>query len=398
MGTLIWKFLLRAIWPFLKLIFRNLGRQKLRNGLTGLGLVIAICAFGLLRTVVDAWYAGVEATSANRLITRNAISLVFPLPISYLQRIRQVEGVTNVSYANWFGGVYIDPKNFFPQFAVDPESYLAMYPEFQLSDEERSAFLHDRQGAVAGHKIAEQFGWSLGDTIPLRGTIYPGTYSFVLRGIYRGVDRKTDETQFFFHWKGLNERLKTTQASRAEQVGIYIVEIARPARAAEISLAIDRLFQNSLAETLTETEKAFQLSFVAMTEAILTAIELVSFVIIVIIIAVMANTIAMSVRERKREYATLRALGFGPPYIVALIVGESLSIALIGGLTGLGITFPLAAVLAERFGSLFPVFAVSDQTIALSASASLLVGCVAAALPAWRTLRMPVNEGLLSLG
>lgn len=389
---------MQAFWPFLKLILRNIGRQKLRNSLTGLGLVVAISAFGLLRTVVDAWYAGAEATAANRLITRNAISLVFTLPIAYLQRIRQVDGVTGVSYANWFAGVYIDPKNFFPQFAVEPESYLSMYPEYLLSDEERSAFLHDRQGVIAGRKVAAQFGWKVGDTIPLRGTIYPGTYSFVLRGIYRGIDRKTDETQFFLHWQSLNERLKNDQPARAEQVGIFVVEIDRPARAAEISLAIDRLFQNSLAETLTETEKAFQLSFVAMTEAILIAIELVSFVVIFIIMAVMANTIAMSVRERKREYATLRALGFGPSYVVALILGESVMIAAIGGFIGLLITYPAAAKFGARFGSLFPVFAVSDETAALAVSASLLVGCAAAALPAWQTLQTPVSEGLKSLG
>lgn len=389
---------MQAIWPFLKLIFRNLARQRLRNGLTGLGIVIAISAFGLLRTVVDAWYAGAEATSANRLITRNAISLVFSLPIAHLQRIRQVDGVKAVSYAAWFAGVYISEKNFFPQFAVDPESYLAMYPEYRLSDEELSAFLHDRKGAIAGRKVAEQFGWKLGDMIPLRGTIYPGTYSFVLRGIYRGADRKTDETQFFFHWQYLNERLKIEQKSRAEQVGIYVVEIDRSNRAAEVSLAIDRLFQNSLAETLTETEKAFQLSFVAMTEAILTAIEIVSFVIIVIIMAVMANTIAMSVRERKREYATLRALGFGPPYIVGLILGESMAIGVIGGLLGLAVTFPAAAKFGARFGSLFPVFAVSEQTVMLSIWASLLIGIAAALLPAWRTLKIPVSEGLKSLG
>lgn len=389
---------MQAVWPFLKLILRNLGRQKLRNGLTGLGLVVAISAFGLLRTVVDAWYAGAEATSANRLITRNAISLVFPLPISYLQRIRQVDGVTVASYASWFAGVYIDPKNFFPQFAVEPESYLSMYPEYLLSAEERSAFFHDRQGVVVGRKLAEQFNWKIGDTVPLRGTIYPGSYSFVLRGIYRGIDRKTDETQFFFHWNYLNERLKKEQPKRADQVGIYVVEIDRSSRAAEISLAIDRLFQNSLAETLTETEKAFQLSFVAMTEAILTAIELVSFVIIFIIMAVMANTIAMSVRERKREYATLRALGFGPTYVVALILGESVTIAMFGGLTGLVVTFPAAAKFGARFGSLFPVFAVSDETVLLALAASMTVGCAAAALPAWRTLRMPVSEGLKSLG
>lgn len=389
---------MQAIWPFLRLIFRNLARQKLRNGLTGLGLVVALTAFGLLRTVVDAWYAGAEGTSANRLITRNAISLIFTLPISYLQRIRQVDGVTGVSYANWFAGVYIDPKNFFPQFAVEPESYLSMYPEYAVTDEERSAFLHDRHGVLAGRKVADQFHWKVGDTIPLRGTIYPGTYNFVLQGIYRGVDRKTDETQFFFHWQYLNERLKKELPKRADQVGIYVVEIDQPSRAAEISLAIDRLFQNSLAETLTETEKAFQLSFVAMTEAILTAIELVSFVIIFIIMAVMANTMAMSVRERKREYATLSALGFGPGYVLALIFGESVTIAMIGGLTGLAITFPAAAKFGTRFGSLFPIFAVSDETVILSLGASLVVGCAAAALPAWRTLRTPVSEGLKSLG
>jgi putative ABC transport system permease protein len=238
----------------------------------------------------------------------------------------------------------------------------------------------------------------LGDTIPLRGTIFPGNHSFVLRGIYRGADRKTDETQFFIHWQYLNERLKTEQASRAEQVGIYITQIDRPARAAELSQAIDRLFRNSLAETLTETEKAFQLSFVAMTETILVAIEIVSFVVIIIIMAVMANTIAMSVRERRREYATLRALGFGPPYVIALILGESLVIALLGGAIGMLVTFPVAASFGARFGTLFPIFAVSDETVALSLGAAVIVGVVAAAVPVWRTLRTSVTEGLSSLG
>jgi putative ABC transport system permease protein len=386
------------VWFFLKLILRNLGRQKLRNGLTGLGIVIAIGAFGMLRTVVDAWYAGAEATAADRLITRNAISLVFTLPIAYLQRIRQGEGVTRVSYANWFGGVDINEKNFFPQFAVEPESYLSMYPEFIVSEGEKTAFLRDRHGALAGRKVAEQFGWKVGDTIPLRGTIFPGHYSFVLRGIYRGADRKTDETQFFMHWQYLNERLKAEQPSRAEQVGIYVTQIDRPGRAAELSLAIDQLFRNSLAETLSETEKAFQLSFVAMTETILVAIEIVSFVVIVIIMAVMANTIAMSVRERRSEYATLRALGFGPPYVTVLILGESMVIALIGGAIGLAVTFPAAAKFGARFGSLFPIFAVSRETVVMSVAASAIVGVAAAVVPIWRTLRTSVSEGLKSMG
>ena len=383
---------------FLRLILRNLSRQKLRNGLTGLGIVIAISAFGMLRTVVDAWYAGAEATAADRLVTRNAISLVFTLPIAYLQRIRQVDGVTRVSYANWFGGVYINEKNFFPQFAIEPESYLAVYPEYLIAEDQKTAFMRDRQGALAGRKVAAQFGWKIGDTIPLRGTIFPGNYSFVLRGIYRGAEPKTDETQFFIHWQYLNERLKSDQPSRAEQVGVYITQIDRPARAAELSEAIDRLFRNSLAETLTETEKAFQLSFVAMTETILVAIEIVSFVVVIIIMAVMANTISMSVRERRREYATLRALGFGPPYVIGLILGESLVIALLGGGAGLAVTFPVAAKFGAKFGSLFPIFAVSRETVLLSVAASILVGVVAALAPIWKTLRTSVSEGLSSMG
>src|SRR5919198_6426759 len=284
---------------FIKLILRNILRHRLRSGLTATGIVVAIVAFGVLRTLVDAWYAGAEATSATRFVTRNAISLVFPLPISYLNRIRQVGGVTAISYANWFGGIYISEKNFFPQFAIDPTSYLDLYPEYLLSSEARSAFLHDRKGAIAGHKLAAQFGWKVGDVIPLRGTIYGGEWSFVLKGIYRGAEKHTDETQFFFHWNTLNETLKKTAPNRAEQVGVYLVKIEQPVKAAEIARAIDALFKNSLAETLTETERAFQLSFVSMTETILTVVQVVSWVIIIIIMAMMAKTMAMTARDRR---------------------------------------------------------------------------------------------------
>ena len=159
----------------LKLLLKNAFRHKLRTGLTVLGLVVAICAFGLLRTIVDAWYAGVEGTSSTRLITRNSISLTFPLPLSYADRLRSVEGVTGVSWSNWFGGVYITERNFFPQFAVDAPSYLALYPEYVLKDDEKKAFLLDRQGVIVGRKLADTYAWKVGDQIPLRGTIYPGT-------------------------------------------------------------------------------------------------------------------------------------------------------------------------------------------------------------------------------
>ena len=376
------------------LVLRNALRHKLRTALTVVGIVVAITAFGLLRTIVDAWYAGANASSSARLVTRSSVSLVFPLPLTYAQKIRQIEGVQSVSWMNWFGGVYITERNFFPQFAVDAASFLDLYPEFTLSPAERKAFLTDRQGAIVGRKLADQYGWKVGDTIPLRGTIFPGTWTFNLRGIYDGADKTVDQTTMFFHWNLLNESIKRTYPRRGDQTGVFIVELKDPAQAAEVSETIDATFANSLAETLTETEKAFQLSFVAMTEAILVAIQAVSFVVIVIIMAVMANTMAMTARERYAEYATMKALGFGAAFVASLIVAESLGLALAAGAAGIALTFPLAAVFADAMGTLFPVFFVSDETVALQTVAALAVGLVAAAIPAWRAARVRIVDGL----
>jgi putative ABC transport system permease protein len=376
------------------LVIRNALRHKLRTALTVVGIVVAITAFGLLRTIVDAWYAGANASSSARLVTRSSVSLVFPLPLTYAQKIRQVDGVQAVSWMNWFGGVYITERNFFPQFAVDPASFLDMYPEFILAPEARKAFLTDRQGAVVGRKLADQYGWKVGDQIPLRGTIYPGTWTFNLRGIYDGVDKSTDQSQMFFHWDLLNEKVRKIYPRRADQTGLFVVRLKDPQQAAEVSTVIDATFKNSLAETLTETEKAFQLSFVAMTETILLAIQAVSFVIVVIIMAVMANTMAMTARERGPEYATMKALGFGSGYVAGLIFAESMGIALAGGLLGIALTFPLAAWFADAMGSLFPIFFVSERTVAMQLGAALVVGAVAAGLPAWRTARVRIIDGL----
>jgi len=233
-----------------------------------------------------------------------------------------------------------------------------------------------------------------GDTIPLRGTIYPGTWTFNLRAIYDGVDAKTDENQMFVHWSLINESVRQSTRRAADSVGVYIVGIDEPNNAALISQRIDALFANSLAETLTETEKAFQLSFVSMSEAILVAIQAVSLIIIVIIMAVMANTMTMTARERLAEYATLRALGFPPGFVVRLLYGESLLIAAIGGALGVAATLPLAAAFARAAGTLFPVFQVSALTMALQWLAALIVGSVAAAWPAWRMSRIDIVYGL----
>ncbi len=379
---------------FARLVVRNAFRHVLRSTLTVVGIVVAITAFGLLRTIVEAWYAGADATSSARLVTRNAISLVFSLPLTYAEKLRHVDGVSAVSWANWFGGVYITERNFFPQFAIDADTYLDMYPEFVIRPEERKAFLLDRNGAIAGRKLAERYGWKVGDQVPLRGTIFPGTWTFTLRAIYDGADAKTDETQFYFHWKLLNETIRQRYPRRGDQVGVYVLEIRDPTRAAEISQAVDVTFRNSLAETLTETEKAFQLGFVSMTEAILLAIQAVSFVVIVIIMAVMANTMAMTARERYAEYATLKALGFSNGYVAGLIFAESLGIALLGGVLGVLLTFPLAQAFASAMGTLFPVFNVSLETIAMQLAAALLVGVVAAGVPAWRAARIRIVDGL----
>jgi len=383
---------------FLKLVLRNAMRHKLRTGLTVLGIFVAILAFGLLRTVVDAWFAGAENASTTRLITRNAISLVFPLPVTYGERIRRVEGVTAISHANWFGGVYISEKNFFPQFAIDAATYLPLYPEYRIAPEELRAFLHDRKGCVVGRKLAVQYGFKIGDVVPLRGTIFPGTWTFVVRAIYDGADARTDTSQFFFHWDYLNETLKQTVPRRANTVGVYIVGIDQPGHAAPVSAAIDRTFRNSLAETLTETEKAFQLGFVAMTEAIVVAIQVVSFLVIMIIMAVMANTMAMTARERLAEYATMKALGFGPARLVSLILGESLAIALAGAIAAIFATFPVADWFAARLGTLFPVFGVSRDTIVLQVGAAVLVGTVAALLPGLRAAKLRIVDGLRNIG
>ena len=382
----------------LRLVFRNLLRHKLRTGLTLCGICVAILSFGLLRTVISAWYAGVEASSANRLITRNSISLTFPLPLSYLERIRGVEGVKMVSYGNWFGGIYIEEKNFFANFAVEPRTYLELYSEYLLPEDQKQVFLRDRRACIVGRKLAKRFDWKVGDLITLRGTIFPGNWEFVLRGIYSGRDSRVDESQFFLHWDYLNESLKKRKSVMTDQVGIYILSVANPEHAAETAERVDRIFRNSYAETLTETEKAFQLGFVALTEAILMVIQLVSFVVIVIIMAVAANSMSMSVRERLGEYAVFKTLGFGGTYLGTMILGESLFIALLGGTGGVLLTFPAAKIFLNYLGDYFPVFFVTGQTVIFQGLAALAVGVAAAVLPTWRSVRIPIIRALGRIG
>jgi putative ABC transport system permease protein len=370
----------------------------LRTVLTVIGVAIAILAFGMLRTLVGLWYLGVERSSATRLVTRNAISLIFPLPISYKERIRRIPGVKSVSYGNWFGGIYIDEKHFFANEAIEPKGFLELYPEFVLSPEQMEAFVRDRKGCIVGKRLADTYGWKPGDLITLRGTIFPGQWEFVLRGIYRGAEKSTEERALFFHWDYLNETLKKSVPRRADQAGFYIIGVTRPEVAAEVSLAVDRSFKNSLAETLTETEKAFQLGFASMTEAIMIAIQIVSYVVIVIIMVVAANTMAMTARERIAEYATLKTLGFGAVHIGAIIFGESMIISLLGGLLGVLLTFPAAHWIETELSQFFPYFNVSMSTVGLDLLIACAVGAVAALFPTWRGATIRIADGLRRIG
>ena len=382
----------------IKILVRNAFHNRLRSGLTILGIAVAILAFGLLRTVISAWYAGVDAASASRLVTRNAISIIFPLPINYAEKIRQIEGVKTVSWGNWFGGIYIDEKNFFANFCVDPRTYLEIYPEFILNPAEKKAFLADRKGFIAGRKLAARFGWKTGDTVTLKGTIFPGNWDFVMRGTYRGRDETIDESQFFFQWDYLNETVKQIAPSRADQVGFYMISVKRPDLSSEVALAIDRSFKNSLAETLTETEKAFNQGFIAMTGAIVTAIQMVSFVVILIILLVVANTMAMTTRERIGDYAIMKTLGFGGGSIAGMIFGEALVISLTGCLAGMVLTFPAAKAFGHTLSAYFPIFLVSDETIWFDLLFAFLIAFFAAIIPARHAIRVGIADGLRRIG
>jgi putative ABC transport system permease protein len=377
-----------------KIIFNNTLRHKLRTGLTIIGIAVAVLAFCLLRTLIYAWYAGVEASAPNRLITRSAISLIFPLPLSYLTKIKQIPGVTEVTYANWFGGVYIEEKNFFPQIAIDAKSFFNLYPEFRIPEDQKSTFMRERKACIAGRKLVAKYRWKIGEVIALRGVIFPGNWEFVLRGTYHGAQETVDETQFFFHWDYLNEQVKRASPIRANQVGWYVIRLADPFKAPEITQTVDQTFKNSLAETLTETEKAFQLGFIAMTEAIVVSIKVISIVVIIIIMIVLANTMAMTARERAAEYATLKTLGFGGWTLFFIICGESLLIALAGGVLGISITFPVVRLVARQLETFFPIFAIHPPTLWMALGVSAIVGFVAALFPVYRAINIRIAEGL----
>jgi len=387
---------------YLPLLWAGLFRKKTRTILTLLSIVVAFALFGLLQAVEVAFESGADAADAKRLLTTARYSIIEPLPMAYHRRIEQVPGVVGVAYADWFGAKYQNESNAFPVFAVDPTRYLDMYPEFTIAREQRDAFAKTRTGAVVGKRLADRFGWHVGQKLPISSEIHPKTdgslnWEFDLVGIIDADDPavrgNTDMVLInvaYFDEARQNGKGKT---------GWYIVRIAHPADSASVSEAIDTLFANSRAETQTETERAFQQSFLSAASAIITAMNIMSFVIIGIILLVLGNTMIMSVRERTHEYAVLKALGFSGPSLFFLIAGESMILAVLGSAFGLLVTLPAVEGFQKSLPKgWFPVFYIKPETILLACIAGLLVGFIASIIPIRRILTTRIVEGLRHVG
>lgn len=381
-----------------KLIIRNIFRHKLRAILTIFGIAIAVMSFALLRTILDAWYAGSENAAPDRLVSRHAISFIFSLPIAYKDQIKQIPGVKDVTYESWFGGIYKDKNQFFARIACDPHNVFDIYPEYVVPPDQKTAFLNDRSGCIIGAWIAKRYNLKIGDIMPIDGDIYPGKWQFTVRGIYTGKTKTTDERTMFFQWEYLNQQLEQTQPRRANKVGWYVIKIANPDDAAALSEKIDGLFKNSDAETKTETEKAFTAGFIAMSSAIITGLQIISYVIIGIIFLVLCNTMLMSARERTREYAVLKTIGFTSKRLATIIFGESIAIAVMGGLLGIILTYPMVSGFAVGMAQFFPFININPLTIVMAGSFALLVGIVSGFFPMARSRRMTIVDGLRQIG
>lgn len=382
-----------------KLITKNMLRHKLRTLLTILGVAVAVTSFGLLRTVVTAWYAGVDASAADRLITRHSVSFIFPLPLAYKNKIEKVEGVEQVTYANWFDGVYIDKKQFFARLAVDAQTFFDVYPELIIQQDQLENFKKERNACIIGEQLVERYNLKIGDVMPIEGTIYPGRWEFVVRGIYKPRDKTIDPSNMIIQWQYVDERVKQEMPGFDGYVGWYITRIKDPNNAAFISSQIDELFKNSRAETKSETERAFQQGFMASISAILTSMNVMSFVIIGIILLVLGNTMIMSARERLREYSVLKTLGFSSYHLIGLIGGESLVIAVTGGAIGIVLSFPMVASFEAALPKgWFPIFFIEPITLILASGAAVLVGLLAAIFPIQRTLSTKIVDGLRQIG
>jgi putative ABC transport system permease protein len=371
------------------LVLANLFRKKFRTILTVGSFATALFLYGILAVVRGAFNQGLTVAGADRLVVLNKVSIIQPLPLSYRDRLLRIPGVTQVTFANWFGGVYQDERNFFPQFAIDRDTYRQMYPEFVISDAEWQAFLADREGCIVGEALVERFKWKLGDRIPIKGTIFPGAWGFNIRGIYRGKRREDDTTQFWFRWDYLDERTPY----RKGFVGWYVVRIANPDDAVRVVKAIDEEFLNSPWETKTDTEKAFAASWVKQMGNIQFLILTIGGVVFFTLLLVTGNTMAIVVRERVRELAVLKAVGFSDRFVLAMILAETMVISAVGGGAGLAMA-KLFTLRGDPTHGLLPFFYLPPDAIVGGLALAMAVGLTAGILPALSAMRLRVVDAL----
>ena len=376
-----------------RLILANLLRKKARLVLTIGSFAVALFLFALLGVVNDAFSRGADVVSANRLVTINRTSIINTIPLSYRDEILRIPGVTYITHQNWFGGVYQDPKNFFPQFVIDPEYQRQVYPELIVPDDQWNAFLKDRQGTIVGAATMNRFGWKIGDRIPIKTTIYglaDKAFEFNIDGVYHGAKPEDDETQFWIQW----EYFKESVPERIKgQVGWYTVLIANPDDAPRIAKAIDDMYLNSPYETKTETESAFAQGWVKQFGNIKFLITSIGSVVFFTLLLVTGNTMAISVRERTNELGVLKAIGFPDRAILGFILGESMAIAL-AGCVGLLLALFAIPALSRAVAGLLPPLFVTAKTLAYGVIAALLVGFASGILPAYSAMRMRVVTAL----
>jgi putative ABC transport system permease protein len=377
---------------FMPLLWSSLWRKKIRTIFTLLSVFVAFLLFGLLMTIRAAFSFGVDIAGLDRLVLIHKVSLIMPLPISYLDRLRSTEGVTLATHNTWFGGVYQDPSNFFAQIVVDPEPFMKLYPEYRLPPEQMKAWLADRQGAIVGVDLARRFNWSVGDRVPIQGTIWQpkqgAVWEFNIVGIY-DADAGVDKTQFFFRYDYLDENRQQGEGL----VGWYIVKIADAARAQQMGARFDDMFANSAAETKTTTEKGFVEGFAKQVGDIGAIMIAIVAAVLFTMMLVAANTMAQSVRERTSEVGVLKTLGFSNASILLLVLGESVLIAMIGGGLGLLVAW-LFVQQGDPTGGMLPIFVLPPRDVVVGAVMIIGLGLVAGLLPAVTAMQLKITDAL----
>jgi putative ABC transport system permease protein len=378
---------------FLPLLIKNILRKKTRLVLTIGSFAIALFLFGILAVVDNSFNGALNSMAGvNRLMVQNRVSIIQPLPESYQAKIEQVQHVKLVTYANWFGAVYQEEKNFFPQYAIDEQSYRQMYPEFKVTDAEWKAWEDDREGVIVGEKTAQKYGFKVGDRVPLKSVLWGGgdSWSFNVRGIYHTEKPDEDTSQFWLHWKLFDEKRQFGKGT----VGWYIVRVDNPDNAVQVSKEIDEMFSNSPTETKTQTEKEMMASWAKQAGNIGLIITIIGSIVFLTLLLVVGNTMAMSIRERLRELAVLKAIGFTDNFVFVFVLAEAVFVALIGVAIGLGMLLLSLPGIEKALGSFLQfVYLPTDKAIE-GVVFTLFIAFLAGIFPAVNASRLRVVDAI----